>query len=151
HRPSGCTTFSRAGDVAEFLLASRVPQKGALMTPRMLVIRLVMLGLGLARFAAAQETRPDQTFLEIELLMPQIGADPLAAQRWREVFEQLGEPVRIRQPLGSDRPSLKESQRGSLRTVKLMGRIERNGDLVLPGRTYTTRDSAPLGQWLTEL
>ncbi|WP_437200812.1 hypothetical protein [Planctomicrobium sp. SH664] len=110
-----------------------------------------MLALLAASLPAQEKPGADRTSLEIELLMPQIGSDPLIAHRWRQEFEKAGEGVRIRQPIGSDRPMITEVVRGTLRTVRIIGRIERSGILTFPSRTFTPDQGPQLAGWLQEL
>lgn len=109
-----------------------------------------MLG-PLAGLAAAQEAAADKTLLEIEILMAPVGSDPLLAQQWRQVFEELGEGVRIRPPLGSDQVAIRELTRGPFRVVRVTGELTRTGELRFPGKRFQRTDTSKLQEWLGEL
>lgn len=93
----------------------------------------------------------DKTLLEVEILAPAIGIDPLMAQTWRKVFEEIGESVRIRQPLPSDAPKVDELQRGPFRLVRVVGELDRTGAVTFPGKTFRTSQSRQLAEYLQEL
>jgi len=93
----------------------------------------------------------DKTLLEIELLVPALGGNPLLAQNWRKVFEELGEGVRIRQPISSDRIKIEELPRGPFRLVRIVGEISRDGVLRVPGKSFKSTQTAELKEFLDEL
>lgn len=97
----------------------------------------------------AAET-PRDTFVEFELTT---GADggQLHSQRWLPVFESMDVAVQIRRGTAGDEPSVKEEMLGRLRRVRVVGRLERNGALVVPNRQFTTADSVKLKAWVDEL
>lgn len=119
---------------------------------RTLVVAGCLIGIGTVPcWAQAPENAADKTLLEVEILMPGVAGDPLLAQRWRKVFEEIGEGVRIRQPLPSDTPKLEEIHRGPFRLVRVVGEINREGGLTFPGKTFKMNQSPQLKEFLGEL
>lgn len=107
---------------------------------------------------AVGETEPvfaqanaDKTVITVEIMLPSILGDPLQAQRWGKVFEGLGEAVRIRQPLPSDKPEIKETQRGTFRILKVVGELNRDGTLRFPGKSFTITETDQIKAWFDEL
>ncbi len=88
--------------------------------------------------------------ISVELLAPRqtIG---LAAQQWAETFSKMGISCRVRQPILSDKAEVKESKRGKLRFVTIIGILERNGDILFPGRKFSQQDKDKLNDWLREI
>lgn len=112
---------------------------------------LILWSIGVSA-ATGQEPNPAaKTILDVEILLPAITGDPLLAQRWRQVFEKFDVGVRIRQPLPGDKAEVTESIRGTFRLVKIVGELDRQGRLIVPGRTFTTEQTGPLKEWLNEL
>lgn len=111
------------------------------------------LAMLLALPVAAQEQKKpgEDTLLEVDLLMPDQASDPLAAQRWRKVFEELDQGVRIRQPLPSDHAKIEEVSRGPFRLVRLVGELSRDGKVTFPGKSFTAGQTAQLAEYLNEL
>jgi hypothetical protein len=98
----------------------------------------------------ARPAEPSNTSLHIDLF----ASDPtqaLQSQSWGRVFDQLGHRIRIRTGGVEDEPRLSETMRGPLRTVTLVGRLDRHGTLTFPGRTFKTGDDRALKEWLEEL
>lgn len=93
----------------------------------------------------------ENTIVSVEILLPQIVGDPLVAQRWGRIFQELGEVSRIRQPLPGDKPEIRETQRGPLRIVNVVGELNRQGELVFPQRSFTMQQTDQIKTWLTEL
>lgn len=93
---------------------------------------------------------PSRTTVKIELLQEGTGGG-LAAQEWNRKLADLGYSVRIRQPILSDKAEVTEATRGTLRFVTVVGKLDRRGNLVFPGRTFTPGEAARLGEWLDEL
>ncbi|MFG0336051.1 MAG: hypothetical protein ACF8TS_22050 [Maioricimonas sp. JB049] len=124
-------------------------------------IRFTPILLALVLFsapAAAQNAGPTTTgssretttIIQVELLSPRF-ADPLLSQEWGRLFERLGVVARIRQPVFDEEPEIKESTRGTLRLVKLIGQIDRDGSAVFPGHRFRQSELEELGEWLEEL
>lgn len=121
---------------------------------RLLPTSLLIILMAVAGSAEGQDRRGAavETLLDIEIMMPPLGGDPLDGQRWRQAFEKLGEGVKLRQPLPSDKPAVEESTRGNFRIVKVTGLMDRQGKLVFPhNRTFTLAQTEQLGKWLDEL
>lgn len=75
----------------------------------------------------------------------------LSSQRWGSAFGRLRVSVRIRRPLGSDRPDVTESRRGRTRYVRAIGKLERDGSITFPGRRFRLSDTARLAEWIRDL
>lgn len=110
-----------------------------------------LLLTGLVSQVAVAQSAVDNTFLSIEIMLPAIVGDPVEAQRWGKVFEKLGEVARIRQPLPGDKPDIRETNRGPIRTLKVIGELDRKGVLRFPGRSFTKNDTDQIKVWLKEL
>jgi len=126
------------------------------MTPRfhvnMFVLMISLLwSAGNTCFAQQPDNPADKTLLEIEILMPALGSDLTLAQKWRKVFENLGEGVRIRAPISNDAPKIDQLQRGPFRLVRLIGEINREGVLKFPGKTFQLSQQKELQEYLGEL
>ncbi len=93
---------------------------------------------------------PRSTTLEIDLLQSE-GAQPLESQQWGRIFDSIGRRVRVKAAAAEDQLDLTEVKRGSIRTVRLTGRIDRRGTLVFPGKTFRIGDDKALKEWLDEL
>jgi hypothetical protein len=90
------------------------------------------------------------TRITIELFTGTEGVG-LQAQQWETVFEHAGILTRIHQESPGDKISIREKQYGKLREVFLVGRLERNGSLVFPGRHFARSESAAFEEWIREL
>ncbi|MBW3542383.1 MAG: hypothetical protein KY476_19120, partial [Planctomycetes bacterium] len=100
--------------------------------------------------SADREPAAGKTDVTVELLYGTDGG-ALHAQEWFRAFEKLGYSVRLRRAVGVEKPELSESTVGTLRRVKLVGRLERSGELVFPERRFSRAESIKLGEWLEEL
>jgi hypothetical protein len=100
---------------------------------------------------AAQSGAESNVLLEIEIVTPRQGANLLAAQRWGAFFRDQGEVVRVREPLPSDRVSATETPRGTFRLVKIVGVMDREGQLQVPGHQFRLDQPQPIQQWLKDL
>ena len=128
------------------------------------ILRPVCLSMGLAAVscgivsdALAQpggtlesRSRKQQTQVSFELLMVE-RVPPLSAQRWGEIFRRVGASVRIRQAIRSDRTEISETKRGSLRHVKAVGLLERDGSIIFENRRFRQSQTGPLAEWIREL
>ena len=109
---------------------------------------------------AAPPSRPGQqppkaaeasnTTLQIDLVMTE-ATQALQSQTWGRVFDRLGQRVRIKTGGIEEDPRISETIRGPLRTVLVVGTIDRRGTLSFPGRTFNAGDEKSLGEWLDEL
>lgn len=91
-----------------------------------------------------------RTTVKIELLQQGDGGG-LAAQEWSKALADLGYAARIRRPILNDKEEVTETTRGPLRFVTVVGTLDRRGNLVFPGQTFSRGDAAKLGEWLDEL
>jgi hypothetical protein len=98
----------------------------------------------------SRPAEPTNTTLQIDLFASD-PAQALESQSWGRVFDSLGHRVRIRTGGVEDEPKLSESNRGPLRTVTLVGRIDRRGTLSFPGKKFNAGDDKALKDWLEEL
>lgn len=106
---------------------------------------------GLVERLAEAQSAADNTLLTVEIMLPRITGDPVEAQRWGKVFEKLGESVRVRQPLPGDKPHLKETNRGPIRILKVVGELDRKSVLHFPDHSFTKNDTEQIKAWLKEL
>ena len=90
------------------------------------------------------------TRITIEIFTGKEGVG-FAAQEWETVFERAGLLARIHPAFPGDKISIREKRLGKLREVFLVGRLERNGMLVFPGRKFARSESAGFEEWLREL
>ncbi|QDU38768.1 hypothetical protein Mal4_30980 [Maioricimonas rarisocia] len=121
--------------------------------PVLLTLLLMMVCPAVAQEAgtsAAGSSRETKTIIQIELLSSRFGG-PLVSQEWGRLFEKLGVVARIRQPVFDEEPEIKESVRGTLRLVKLIGQIDRDGSVVFPGHRFRQSEMDELREWLEEL
>jgi hypothetical protein len=75
----------------------------------------------------------------------------VSAQQWGSTFAKLRVSVRIRPPVGDDRPEVTETRRGRTRYVSAVGELKRDGSIVFPGRRFRSSDAARLAEWIREL
>ena len=100
---------------------------------------------------AAKTAKTPRTQISVELLSGNEGVG-LQAQEWSQVFSELGISLRVRRALAGEEPEVTEKVvTPSLREVKIIGWLEKNGTVKLPGRTYRASDAAKLKEWLNEL
>ncbi len=90
----------------------------------------------------------NKTILTIEIMLPRIVGDPVKAQQWGKIFSEMGENARIRQPLPSDKPEIKETKRGTFRVIKIVGELNRKGELVFPDKTFSMNQVDQIKAWL---
>lgn len=117
--------------------------------------------MGGASSARAQAGRPSDkpasvdlpaktTILTVELVTGKDGAAQ-SAQEWAQAFERLGLSIRIRSQLADEKPEIKDKQLGFTRMVTVVGKLERNGRIVFPERSFSLSESAKLKEYLDEL
>jgi hypothetical protein len=99
---------------------------------------------------SSRKKEATNTTLEIDLFMSD-ATQALQSQTWGRVFDALGYRVRVKSGGVDDKPQLKETRRGPLRTVQLVGRIDRKGTVTFPGKTFQPGDEKALREWLEEL
>jgi hypothetical protein len=73
------------------------------------------------------------------------------AQRWQETLERAQIFASIRPSVPGDKISIRESKQGRLRQVYIVGRMDRDGSLVFPGRTFASSDSTALLEWINQV
>ena len=119
----------------------------------LLLLSLALPATGFAQSGAAGTRRtpaPGKTIVSVEILTAK-RVTGIQLQPWQQVFQSLGVNVRVRQPLLDDKPEIKETPLGTLRQVKAIGRLERDGSLLFPGRAFRPSDGAKLKEWIREL
>jgi len=112
-----------------------------------------LLLLGLAAESKAQPRRKAtgiRTTVRVELLTDRRGA-PLAAQRWARAFEQFKVSLRIRRGIGGERTAVREKITGRNRQVTVIGKLDRSGRILVPGKSFSPGNPTALGTWLKEL
>ncbi len=99
----------------------------------------------------AASSRPEiRTTVRVELLTDRKGA-PLAAQRWAKLFEQFKVSLRIRRGIGGERTAVREKISGRNRQVTVIGKLDRSGRILVPGKSFSPGNPTALGAWLKEL
>ncbi len=98
---------------------------------------------------ATKQTVPE-TRLSFELVTGKSGVG-IQAQKWGKLFQKLGVPLRIRRAGLKDKPQVREKMFGITRLVSVIGRLDRNGKVVFPDRSFTPADTSKLAVWLEEL
>ncbi len=103
--------------------------------------------------AHAQKSVADRltTELQFDLLLPRERPNGVAAQQWGEVFAKMNVPLRIRQPAHNDKEGVDQQVFGTIRRVKVIGQLDRSGQIVFPDRKFHARDVAKLEEWIEEL
>ena len=110
-----------------------------------------------ANLAAAQPPPPtppqakqeSNTILQVELIAKHgVG---LAAQRWGELFSQMGVSLRVRTSALEEPPTVSERKLGPVREVTVVGHLDRSGRLTFADRTFTGNDLDRLSEWLREM
>ncbi|GIT30637.1 MAG: hypothetical protein Ct9H300mP1_26830 [Planctomycetaceae bacterium] len=91
-----------------------------------------------------------RTTVRVELLTDRRGA-PLAAQRWARAFEQFKVSLRIRRGIGGERTAVREKITGRNRQVTVIGKLDRSGRILVPGKSFSPGNPTALGTWLKEL
>jgi hypothetical protein len=91
-----------------------------------------------------------KTHLDITILTPRFGGQ-VEAQRWAKRLGDLGYSAQLRQAVLGDEIGVKETTRGTLRSVTILGTLEPSGVLNLGDRSFTANDGAALAEWLNQL
>lgn len=117
------------------------------MSPRSLLVLVAAATLGLAGGAAAQ-TPPR---LEVELAT-EAGGTPTAAQQWYKLFTEMKvDDLRVHAATSSTLPDVTSTYRAGTPVYKVVGVVNRSGDLVLPNTTFRPADKARLAEWLAKV
>ncbi len=91
-----------------------------------------------------------KTDVSFELLTGKSGVG-LEAQRWGQLFQQLGIRLRIRNEIVGEKPKVSENTFGKIRVVKVIGMLDRSGKILLPGQSFARADAGKLREWVEEL
>lgn len=90
------------------------------------------------------------TTIVIEVLSAQ-GAG-INAREWSELFQALDVQFTIRRALGREEPETTEQLLGTtLRDVRLVGRLERDGSITFADRHYSVEDAAKIREWIADI
>ena len=100
--------------------------------------------------AAAAGAPANKTIVSVELLIDETGGG-LQVHEWNRVFRDLGLAVRIRRGLAGEAAEVTEQQMGPLRQIRVVGRLDRGGRIIVGNRTFGRQDSARLSEWIREL
>lgn len=93
---------------------------------------------------------PIKTSISVMLLMQNAGSS-LAAQEWGRIFRDLNVSVQTRRSSVDDKPDIEENVRGTFRQVRLVGVLDRKGEIQFPGHRFARKDLGKLKEWLNEL
>ncbi len=102
------------------------------------------------RLAEQSQSKQSNTVLSVELVGGMDGVG-FQAQMWRPIFEQMGVDVRIRTGNLSEKPEIKEDKVGTFRRVTVIGRLDRQGRIVLPDKVFSQDQTANLSKYLEDL
>ncbi|QDU81171.1 hypothetical protein Pla110_29090 [Polystyrenella longa] len=122
---------------------------------------LVLLSLMLLPNLSAQEEpepgpryRPpakvSSTQIEFELLTGARGQD-VTARQWYDFFSDLMIPLRIRQTIGKEEPSITEEIRNGVRHIHIVGVVEINGDVKLTAGRAKQNEKEKFKTWIASL
>ncbi len=89
--------------------------------------------------------------LELEIMTPRQGANQLNSQRWGKFFQEQGEVVRVRETITGDEIGTTETSRGTFRLVRVVGELDREGRLRVPGHVFELTEPGKIKAWLIEL
>ena len=92
-----------------------------------------------------------RTELSFILVQPKAQLNPLAAQKWVAIFEKLGVVVQIRQPRFNDTIGVEQLVYGTIRRVKVIAQLDRQGSIRLPEKTFRLSETEKLNEWINEL
>lgn len=92
-----------------------------------------------------------QTEVEFEVLLPEKSLGGVAGQKWAKIFADWKVPMRVRQSILDEKPEVSERKIGTIRMVKVIGQMDRSGNIQFPGKKYTFNDTRKLKQWVEEL
>ncbi len=101
------------------------------------------------RFETPNRNAP-RTIVECELLTDNRGA-PLQAQEWGRVFQRLEVELLVRRGTLNEKLETKEEPFGRSRTVKIIGKLNRDGTIQFVDRSFSLAQAAALAEWLQEL
>jgi len=117
------------------------------------LVLLFLVGSSVESIGQSSDARPKaeiRTRVRVELLTDRRGA-PLAAQRWAKLFQRFQVPLRIRRGLGGERTAVRETISGRTRQVTVVGKLDRSGRILVPGKSFSPGNPTTLGKWLKEL
>jgi hypothetical protein len=100
--------------------------------------------------AATAKTQPSKTSIDVKLFATSDGGG-LHAQQWGKLFESMDVSLQIQRPTLNDKPEIREREVGTLRSVTVIGTLDRSGKVLFPGRTFELADGPKIKEWLDEL
>lgn len=93
---------------------------------------------------------PIKTSISVTLLM-ESNSSALFAQEWGRIFRDLKITIRTRRSVLDDEPKIEENVRGTFREVRLVGILDRKGEIHFPGHQFARKDLGKLKEWLNTL
>lgn len=93
---------------------------------------------------------PIKTSVSVTLLMENTSS-ALFAQEWGRIFRDLNISILTRRASGDDIPEIKQNVRGTFREVRLIGTLDRRGEVQFPGHKFARKDVRKLKEWLNDL
>jgi len=120
-----------------------------------LLILLLQLHLHLhAQISSRQQSglnkEPRVTYLNIEIATDR-NANGLVSQSWQKTFADLNLSVRIRRGFANEKPETTEFMQGTIRNVKVLGLIDRQGNLIFQDKIFKRGQEPQLKEYLNEL
>lgn len=98
----------------------------------------------------AREAARNKTRVHVEILTGRLGGG-LHAQEWARVLRDVDVEGRVRQMLSTDKLGVFETNRGPLRDVRIIGRLEPDGSVRFEDRKLASSEGARLKEWVDEL
>lgn len=107
-----------------------------------------------AQLSIPKSTKPQgapiKTSISVTLLMENTSS-ALFAQEWGRIFRDLNISIQTRRSSGDDKPEIEQNVRGTFREVRLIGILDRRGEIQFPGHQFARKDVGKLKEWLNEL
>jgi len=94
---------------------------------------------------------PQQTTVRMDLLTGPEGVG-IKGQAWLELSEELEFTLQIRRGIADDKPDITERTIGPrLREVRVIGKLESDGSITVPGKRFKASDGDLLREWISGL
>ncbi len=101
--------------------------------------------------AKPEKKKSSNTTISMELLTVGDGG-AMRARQWLEVLSKLDVTLTVRSGRPTEKLEITESKAGgTLRTVRIIGILDNNGQLVFPNQTFAAGDTEKLTAWLEDL
>ncbi len=98
----------------------------------------------------ATARKKNKTRVVVEVLTEGTSAG-IVSQQWRPVLEKSGFQIRVRQGLKNEKPETVEKMTGTLREVRVVGRLGRDGTITFDGQAFQLATADRMIEWLREL